>query len=188
MVVDALRTVAAALAGVDDKDRVGLVQAVFPRHIGGQHDDAVLHAGVSAADRVVGAVHGVGGGDLVLKDLLCHGHGTPEAHVGVILRVPQRVETADGVGQRVLLAGVVVQIQRLDEVFVQQAGLMLAHELCAEQPPQQAERGVGHAVGAALPRLGVVVEHTAADVVDDAVEVIRHNEAPRHLNVRAQDL
>ena len=65
---------------------------------------------------------------------------------------------------------------------------MLAHELCAEQPPQQAERGVGHAVGAALPRLGVVVEHAAADVVDDAVEVIRHNEAPRHLNVRAQDL
>ena len=40
---------------------------------------------------------------------------------------------------------------------------MLTHELCAEQPPQQAERGVGHAVGAALPRLGVVVEHTAAD-------------------------
>ena len=26
------------------------------------------------------------------------------------------------------------------------------------------------------------------DVVDDAVEVVRHNEAPRHLNVRAQDL
>ena len=66
--------------------------------------------------------------------------------------------------------------------------VVLAHELCAEQPPQQAERGVGHAVGAALPRLGVVVEHAAADVVDDAVEVIRHNEAPRHLNVRAQDL
>ena len=65
---------------------------------------------------------------------------------------------------------------------------MLAHELCAEQPPQQAERGVGHAVGAALPRLGVVVEHTAADVVDDAVEVIRHHETAGYFNIRAEDL
>ena len=94
----------------------------------------------------------------------------------------------DGIGQRVLLAGVVVQVKGLDKVLVQQACLMLAHKLGAQHPPQQAERRVGHAVGAALARLGVVVEHTAADVVDDAVEVIRHNEAPRHLNVRAQDL
>ena len=47
---------------------------------------------------------------------------------------------------------------------------MLAHKLGAQHPPQQAERRVGHAVGAALARLGVVVEHTAADIVDDAIK------------------
>ena len=37
-------------------------------------------------------------------------------------------------------------------------------------------------------RLGVVVEHTAADIVDDAVEVIGHGKAARDLDVGAQDL
>lgn len=46
--------------------------------------------------------------DLIFEDLLCHRHSAPEARVGVVLRVPQRVEAADRVSQGVLLAGVVV--------------------------------------------------------------------------------
>ena len=65
---------------------------------------------------------------------------------------------------------------------------MLADELRAQHPPQQTERRVGHAVGAALARLGVVVEHAATDVIDDAVEVIGHDKAARDLDVRAENL
>ena len=65
---------------------------------------------------------------------------------------------------------------------------MLAHKLGAQHPPQQAERRVGHAVGAGLPRLGMVVEHAAADIVDDAIKVIGHGKAARDLDVGAQDL
>ena len=149
---DALGAVAAPLAGIHHEQRVGLVQAVLPRHVGGQHHDAVPHVGVGPAHRVVGAVHRVGRGDLVFQDLFCHRHRPPEARVGVVLGVPQRVEAADGVGQGVLLPGVVVQVQGLDEVFVQQPGLVLPHQLGAQHPPQQPEGRVGHPVGAGLPR------------------------------------
>src|SRR5699024_930998 len=54
--------------------------------------------------------------------------------------------------------------------------------------PQQPEGRVGHPVGPGLARLAVMVEHPVPDVVDDAVEVIRHHEAPRHLDVGTQDL
>ena len=64
---------------------------------------------------------------------------------------------------------------------------MLAHELCAEQPPAGRTWRWRHAVKAALPRLGVVVVDTAADVRDYAVEVIRQR-SPVTPNVRAQDL
>ncbi len=76
----------------------------------------------------VGAVHGVGAGDLIFQDLLCHGHRLEKAGVLILLGVPHRVEKADGIAQAVLLAGVIVQVQRLDEVFVKEPGLPLAHE------------------------------------------------------------
>ena len=58
------------------------------------------------------------------------------------------------------------------------------HELCAEQPPQQAERGVGHAVGAAFARFLVVVKHTAAHIVHNAVKTIRHNKTAGYFDIR----
>ena len=188
MVVDALRTVAAALAGVDDKDRVGLVQAVFPRQIAGQHHDAVPGVFVSLLHLFVGAVHGVGAGDLVFQDLLCHGHRLEKAGVLILFGVPHWIKEADGVAQAVLLTGVVVQIQRLDEVLVDEPGLPLAHKARPQHPPQQAEGRVGHAVGAGLAGLLMVVEHTKAHIVHDAVKIIRHHKAAGDLDVRAQNL
>ena len=65
---------------------------------------------------------------------------------------------------------------------------MLAHQLGAQHLPQQAERRVGHAVGASLAGLLVVVEHAAADIIDDAVEIIGHHKAARDLDVRPHNL
>ena len=127
-------------------------------------------------DLLVGAVDGVGALDLVLQDLLCHGHRLEEAGVLVLFRVPHGVEEADGVTEAVLLAGVVVQIKRLDKVFIDEPGLTLAYKAGAEHLPQQAEGRVRDAVGAGLAGLLMVVEHAKADVVHDAVEVIQ---APR---------
>ena len=188
MVGDALGAPPAALAGVDHKQGIGLVQAVFPRQIAGQHHDAVAGVLVGLTHFFVRAVDGVGAGDLVFQNLLCHGHRLEEALVLIFLRVPHRVEEADGVAQAVLLAGVVVQVQRLDEVFIDEPRLTLAHKAGAEYPPQQAESCVGHTVGAVLARLLMVVEHAETDVVNDAVEVLRHGEAPGDLDIRAQDL
>ena len=85
----------------------------------------------------IGAVHGVGAGDLVFQNLLCHGHGLEKAGVLILLGVPHRVEKANGIAQAVLLAGVVVQVQRLDEVFVNEPRLPLAHKTGAQHSPQQ---------------------------------------------------
>ena len=65
---------------------------------------------------------------------------------------------------------------------------MLPDQLRAQHPPQQAKCRIRHAVGAALPRFGMVVEHTAADIVDDAVKAVRHNKAAGYLDIRAQNL
>ena len=124
----------------------------------------------------------------MFQDLLCHRHSLEEAGVLILLGVPHGVEEADGVTQAVLLAGVVVQIQRLDEVLVDEPGLPLTHKAGAQHPPQQAKGRVGHAVGAVLPRLLMVVEHAKADVVHDAVKVIGHGKAAGDLDVRPQDL
>ena len=178
----------AALAGVHHKQGVSLVQAVFPRQIAGQHHNAVTGVPVGLLHLLVGTVHGVGGVDLVLQDLLCHRHSLEKAGVLILLGVPHGVEEADGVTQAVLLAGVVVQIQRLDEVLVDEPGLPLTHEAGAQHTPQQAEGRIGHAVGAVLPRLLMVVEHAKADVVHDAVKVIGHGKAAGDPDVRPQDL
>ena len=124
----------------------------------------------------------------MLQDLLCHRHSLEKAGILILLGVPHGVEEADGVTQAVLLAGVVVQIQRLDEVLVDEPGLPLTHKAGAQHPPQQAKGRVGHAVGAVLPRLLMVVEHAKADVVHDAVKVIGHGKAAGDLDVRPQDL
>ena len=179
---------AAALAGVDHEQRVRLVQAVLPRQIAGQHHDAVAGVFVRLLDLLVGAVDGVGALDLVLQDLLCHGHRLEEAGVLVLFRVPHGVEEADGVTEAVLLAGIVVQIEGLDEVLINEPGLTLAYKAGAEYPPQQAEGRVRDAVGAGLAGLLMVVEHAKANVVNDAVEVIRHHEAAGYFNIRAEDL
>jgi hypothetical protein len=88
----------------------------------------------------------------------------------------------------VLLAGVVVQIEGLDEVLINEPGLTLAYKAGAEYPPQQTEGRVRDAVGAGLAGLLMVVEHAKADVVHDAVEVIRHHKAAGYFNIRAEDL
>ena len=98
-----------------------------------------------------------------------------EAGVLVLFRVPHGVEEADGVTEAVLLAGIVVQIEGLDEVLINEPGLTLAYKAGAEYPPQQAEGRVRDAVGAGLAGLLMVVEHAKADVVHDTVEVIRHH-------------
>lgn len=41
------------------------------------------------------------------------------------------------VAEAVLLAGIVVQIEGLDEVLINEPGLTLAHKAGAEHPPQQ---------------------------------------------------
>jgi len=124
----------------------------------------------------------------VLQNLLCHGHRLEEAGVLILLGVPHRIEETDGVAQAVLLAGVVVQVQRLDEVLINETGLPLAHQPRAQHPPQQAERRVRHTVGAVLPRLLMVVEHAKTDIVHDAVKIVRHHKAAGDFNIRAQDL
>ena len=188
MVGDALGAPAAPLAGIDDEKGVGLVQAVLPGQIAGQHHDAVAGVFVCLLDLLVGAVDGVGALDLVLQDLLCHGHRLEEAGVLVLFRVPHGVEEADGVTEAVLLAGIVVQIEGLDEVLINEPGLTLAYKAGAEYPPQQAEGRVRDAVGAGLAGLLMVVEHAKANVIHDAVEVIRHHEAAGYFNIRAEDL
>ena len=188
VVVDALGAIPAPLAGIHHKERIGFIQAVLPGHIGRQHHDAVPHIGIGPAHRFVGAVHGVGCGDLVFQNGFGHRHRPPETFVGVILGIPQGIEAADGIGQGVLFPGVVVQIQGLDEVFVQQAGLMFPYQLGAQHPPQKAESRVRHAVGAGFPGFGVVVEHTAAHIIDDALKVIGHRKAAGDLDIGAHDL
>ena len=188
MVGDTLGAPAAALAGVNHEQRVRLVQAVLPRQIAGQHHDAVPGVFVSLLHLFVRAVHGVGAGDLVFQDLLCHGHRLEKAGVLILFGVPHRVKKANGIAQAVLLAGVIVEVQRLDEVLVNEPGLTLTHKAGAEHPPQQAEGRIGHAIGAALPRLLMVVEHTKAHIVHDAVKIIRHHKAAGDLDVRAQNL
>ena len=188
VVGDALGAPAAPLAGIDDEKGVGLVQPVLPGQIAGQHHDAVAGVFVGLLDLLVGAVDGVGALDLVLQDLLCHSHSLEEAGVLVLFRVPHGVEEADGVAEAVLLAGIVVQIEGLDEVLINEPGLTLAYKAGAEHLPQQAEGRVRDAVGAGLAGLLMVVEHAKADVVHDAVEVIRHHEAAGYFNIRAEDL
>ena len=188
MVGDALGAPPAALAGVHHKQGIGLVQAVFPRQIAGQHHDAVAGVAVRLLHFFVRTVHGVGAVDLVFQYLLCHGHRLEKAAVLIFFGVPHRVKKADGIAQAVLLAGVVVQVQRLDKVFVNEPRLPLAHKAGAQHPPQQAKGRVGHAVGAVLPGLLMVVEHPKADIIHDAVKIVRHGKAPGDLDIRAQDL
>ena len=188
MVGHALSAPPAALAGVDHEQRIRPVQTVFPGQVTGQHDDAVAGIFVGLLDFLVGAVHGVGAVDLVFQDLLCHSHGLEEAGVLIFLRIPHRVEEADGVAQAVLLAGVVVQVQRLDEVFINEPCLPLTDQPRPQHPPQQTKGRIGDAVGAGLARLLMVVEHTETDVVHDAVEVIRHHKAAGNFDIRPDDL
>ena len=54
------------------------------------------------------------------------------------------------VAEAVLLAGIVVQIEGLDEVLINEPGLTLAYKAGAEHLPQQAEGRVRDAVGAGL--------------------------------------
>ena len=65
---------------------------------------------------------------------------------------------------------------------------MLAHQLRAQHPPQKTEGGIRDAVGAGFARLAVVVKQTAADIVNNAVKVVRHGKAADDLNVGAQNL
>ena len=136
MVGHALGAPAAALAGVDHEEGIRPVQAVLPRQVAGQDHDAVAGVFVGLLDLFIRTVHGVGAGDLVFQDLLRHGHRLEEAGILIFLRVPHRVEEADGVAQAVLLAGVVVQIEGLDEVFVDEPRLTLAHKAGPQHPPQ----------------------------------------------------
>jgi len=87
VVGDALGAPAAPLAGIDDEEGVRLVQAVLPRQIAGQHHDAVAGVFVRLLDLLVGAVDGVGALDLVLQDLLCHGHRLEEAGILILLAI-----------------------------------------------------------------------------------------------------
>ena len=98
------------------------------------------------------------------------------------------MKKANGIAQAVLLAGVVVQVQRLDEVFVNEPRLPLAYKTRAQHPPQQTKGRVGHAVGAVLPGLLMVVEHPEADIVHDAVKIVRYGKAAGDLDIRAQNL
>ena len=188
VVGDALGAPAAALAGVDHEQRIRFVQAVLPRQVAGQHHDAVPGVLIGLLHLFVGAVHGVGAGDLVFQNLLCHGHGLEKAGVLILLGVPHRVKKADGIAQAVLLAGVVVEVQRLDKVLVDEPGLPLAHKAGAQHPPQQAKGRVGHTVCAVLPGLLMMVEHAIAHIVHDAVKAVRHHKAAGDLDIRAQDL
>ena len=132
----ALGAPAAALAGVDHEEGIRPVQAVLPRQVAGQDHDAVAGVFVGLLDLFIRTVHGVGAGDLVFQDLLRHGHRLEEAGILIFLRVPHGVEEADGVAQAVLLAGVVVQVEGLDEVFVDEPRLTLAHKAGPQHPPQ----------------------------------------------------
>ena len=188
VVGDALGAPAAPLAGIHHKKSVGFVQAVFPGQIAGQHHDAVFGGSVGGPHLFVRPVDRVGRLDLTGQDLLCDRHRLKEAVIGAVGAVPGRIEKADGIAQAVLLAGVVVQVQRLNEIFIDEAGLTFPNQAGTQHPPQQPEGSVRHPVGAGLTGLPVVVEHTVADVIDDAVEVIRHHKAPADFDVRAQDL
>ena len=68
------------------------------------------------------------------------------------------------------------------------SGLTLAYKTGAEHLPQQAEGRVRDAVGAGLAGLLMMVEHAKADVVHDAVEVIRHHKAAGDSDIRPDDL
>ena len=64
-------------------------------------------------------------------------NGVPYAAFGV--------KAANGIGQGVLFAGVIVQVQGLNKIFIQQAGLVGTHQLGTQHAPQQAKGRIGHA-------------------------------------------
>ena len=136
VVGDALGAPAAPLAGVDDEKGVGLVQPVLPGQIAGQHHDAV--AGVLYACWTFSSARLTALALSIWFSRICFATATAlkkqaswssfESHTG--LKKPI-------VAKAVLLAGVVVQIEGLDEVLINEPGLTLAYKAGAEYPPQQ---------------------------------------------------
>lgn len=61
---------------------------------------------------------------------------------------------------------------------------MGTHQLGTQHAPQQAKGRIGHAVGAAFARFLVVVKHTAAHIVHNAVKTIRHNKTAGYFDIR----
>ena len=186
-VVHTLGRPAAPLAGIHHKQRVAAVEGVFPGGIAGQNHNAIPAFRIGLLHQRVRPVHRPGRFDVILQNHLGKIHCPCKTLIRIPGLIPQGIETADGIRQQTAFAGVVVQIQRLHKVLVQQTGLIFPHQLCAELPPQQAESRIRHPVGALGPIRRVMVEGAVANVVNNAVEVLRHREATGHGEVRPQD-
>ncbi len=123
-----------------------------------------------------------------MEDLPGQLHRLGEALVRLLLAVPPGVKVGDHLRDDPAAAGVVVQVDGLDEPLVQPPGLCLPQDGGPVFPPQQAKGGVGDAV---FPHRGaglVVVELPPADVKGHTVKVLRQLEDPPDGNLRLQYL
>ncbi len=111
-------------------------------------------------------------------------NGFRKALVRRTVGIPCRVKRRDDAGKLIAAAGIVVLVERLNEMLVETrrffGGVFRAaagqQHLCSKFPPEQAEGRVGYAV---FPNLGIflmMVELSTPDVENKTVKIFRYLE------------
>ena len=183
---DALCAEPAALGRIDHKLRVRFDGKLLPWSVAVKDNNVVLHPGDGGAHKGTGAANAVDLLDLSCQDGMRDLHRLFKVLVRVLVRVPAGIEGGDGRSKRVAAAGIVLQVERLDKMFVKIVRF-LSQQCLAKLPPQKTEGGVWDAVFAHRSVLLVVVKPAPADVKSKAVKALRQSHGPHKTDVGAQD-